>query len=97
YSPGRAVRLATAQALYGLSFLLDRGILHHPPIAPALRRQLALAVPPADLLLAGCNMVLGQPLGVGQGANPPASRRGPSPCGHRTIPITCCIWSRRPR
>ncbi|WP_127143922.1 hypothetical protein [Pelagibacterium montanilacus] len=82
----RAVRPETAQALYGLSLLLDRGILHHPPIVPALRRQLALvpcppvaerlsaaalhAVPPADLLLAGCIMVLGQPLGVGQGANP---------------------------
>jgi len=82
----RAVRPETAQALYGLSLLLDRGILHHPPIAPALRRQLALqpcpavaerlsmaglyVAPPADLLLAGCIQVLGQPLGVGQGANP---------------------------
>ena len=82
----RAVRPETAQALYGLSLMLDRGILHHAPIAPALRRQLALelcpavaerlslaglhAAAPADLLLAGCIQVLGLPLGVGQGANP---------------------------
>ncbi|WP_371059565.1 hypothetical protein [Rhodosalinus sp. 5P4] len=82
----RAVRPETAQALYGLSLLLDRGILHHAPVAPALRRLLALvpnaavaerlsisglhATPPADLLLAGCIQALGQPLGVGQGANP---------------------------
>jgi len=82
----RAVRPETAQALYGMSLMLDRGILHHAPIAPALRRQLKLepcptvaerlsmaglhAAQPADLLLAGCIQVLGQPLGVGQGANP---------------------------
>ena len=82
----RAVRPETGQALYGLSLMLDRGILHHPSIAPAFRRQLELdpcptvaerlslaglnAAPPADLLLAGCIQVLGQPLGVGQGANP---------------------------
>ncbi|KNX40268.1 hypothetical protein ROTO_32040 [Roseovarius tolerans] len=82
----RAVRPETAQALYGMSLMLDRGILHHAPIAPALRRQLELApcpavaerlsmaglhaAEPADLLLAGCIQVLGLPLGVGQGANP---------------------------
>ncbi|SEM68880.1 hypothetical protein SAMN04488077_10714 [Roseovarius tolerans] len=82
----RAVRPETAQALYGMSLMLDRGILHHAPIAPALRRQLELApcpavaerlsmaglhaADPADLLLAGCIQVLGLPLGVGQGANP---------------------------
>jgi hypothetical protein len=82
----RAVQPATAQAVYGMSLMLDRGILHHAPIAPAFRRQLELepckpvaerlsmaglhAAPPADLLLAGCIQVLGQPLGVGQGANP---------------------------
>jgi hypothetical protein len=82
----RAVGPETPQAAYGLSLMLDRGILHHAPIAPALRRQLALVpsaaacerlslstvpdVPPADLLLAGVVQVLGQPLGVGQGANP---------------------------
>lgn len=82
----RAVRPATAQALYGMSLLLDRGILHHAPVAPSLRRLLALtpnasvaerlavaglhASLPADLLIAGCIQVLGQPLGVGQGANP---------------------------
>jgi len=82
----RAVRPETAQALYGMSLMLDRGILHHAPIAPAFRRQLELepcasvaerlsmaglhAAAPADLLLAGCIQVLGLPLGVGQGANP---------------------------
>jgi hypothetical protein len=82
----RAVRPETAQALYGMSRMLDRGILHHAPIAPAFRRQLELepcpavaerlsmaglhAARPADLLLAGCIQVLGLPLGVGQGANP---------------------------
>ncbi len=76
----------SAQSVYGLARLLQRGILHHPPIAPALRRQLQLepsapaaeklraaygpGVDPARLLLSGVLQVLGQPLGVGQGANP---------------------------
>jgi hypothetical protein len=82
----RAVGPGAPQALYGLAMLLERGILHHAPVAPALRRQLALTpcpaaaerlalaggpqVPAADLLLAGVIQALGQPLGVGQGANP---------------------------
>lgn len=81
-----AVSPATPQAVYGLATLLDRGILHHAPMAPALERQLTLrlggtarervalgfgpAVPPETHLLAGVLQVLGQPLGVGQGANP---------------------------
>ena len=76
----------TPQALFGLAMLLERGILHLPPIAPALRRQMAMrlapatadrlrlaygnAVPPETRLLAGVLEVLGLPLGVGQGANP---------------------------
>ena len=82
----RAVTLATPQAAYGLAMMLDRGILHHAPMVPALERQLSLplrgaarermalgfgpAVPPETHLLAGVLQVLGQPLGVGQGANP---------------------------
>ena len=74
------------QAVLGLAELLERGILHHPAIPPALRRQLSLTLSPAAaqrlsaahgpaaspraVLLAGVLQVLGQPLGVGQGANP---------------------------
>ncbi len=81
-----AVTPATPQAAYGLAMLLDRGILHHAPMVPALERQLSLriggaarerialgfgpAVSPETQLLAGVLSVLGQPLGVGQGANP---------------------------
>lgn len=81
-----AVTPATPQAAYGLAMLLDRGVLHHAPMVPALERQLSLAlkgaardrialafgpaVPPETQLLAGVLRVLGQPLGVGQGANP---------------------------
>ncbi|WP_235900406.1 hypothetical protein [Lolliginicoccus suaedae] len=76
----------TAQALYGLVNLLERGILYSPPIAPGLWRQIALqpceraaesivstfgdAHPPRVFLLAGTILALGQPLGIGQGNNP---------------------------
>lgn len=82
----KAVTPATPQAAYGLAMLLERGILHHAPMVPALARQAALrlqgaardrialgfgpAVAPETHLLAGVLQVLGQPLGVGQGANP---------------------------
>ncbi|MEX5728144.1 hypothetical protein Ga0609869_001497 [Rhodovulum iodosum] len=81
-----AVSEWTPQAAYGLAMLLERGILHLPPLAPALRRQMSMqltpgtaqrlalafgdAVAPETRLLAGVLEVLGQPLGVGQGANP---------------------------
>ncbi|MCP1337130.1 hypothetical protein [Futiania mangrovi] len=81
-----AVTPWTAQSVYGLAMLLERGTLHHAPIAPALQRQMALKLCPAacanlqaafgaqvapeTFLLAGVLQVLGQPLGVGQGANP---------------------------
>lgn len=81
-----AVHPQTPQAVYGLAMLLERGVLHYSPIAPALSRQLRLTLNPAvserlmiaygdalpaeKLLLAGVLEVLGQPLGVGQGANP---------------------------
>ncbi len=76
----------TAQAIYGLALLLERGILYQPPVAPALWRQIALplssatratlvraygdTLPPETRLLAGVLNILGQPLGIGQGNNP---------------------------
>lgn len=76
----------TAQAIYGLALLLERGILYQPPVAPALWRQLTLVLSdnsrarlslsfgsdpsPEAWLLQGVLCMLGQPLGVGQGNNP---------------------------
>jgi len=81
-----AIYPQTAQTVYGLAMLLERGILYAPPIAPGLWRQLNLqpsaqaeaalltaygdAVTPRVRLLAGVIALLGQPLGVGQGNNP---------------------------
>ncbi|WP_245306348.1 hypothetical protein [Roseovarius aestuariivivens] len=81
-----AVTPATPQAIYGMSTLLDRGVLHHAPMVPALDRQIRLKLrggarerlelgfspqaSPETHLLAGVLQVIGQPLGVGQGANP---------------------------
>nr|WP_072803045.1 hypothetical protein [Rhodococcus yunnanensis] len=81
-----AVHPESAQCLYGLALMLDRGILHQPPIVPSLWRQLSLQLAPdvqqrlrdafgstpdpAARLLGGLLSMLGQPLGVGQGDNP---------------------------
>ncbi|SCZ65882.1 hypothetical protein [Thiohalomonas denitrificans] len=81
-----AIHPQTAQAVYGLGMLLERGIFYASPIAPALWRQIGLRLSPnaeASLraalgdtleprvhLLAGVISLLGQPLGVGQGNNP---------------------------
>ncbi|WP_305908780.1 hypothetical protein Q9L42_008990 [Methylomarinum sp. Ch1-1] len=81
-----AVHPQTAQAIYGLALLLERGILYQPPAAPALWRQLSLPIspycqqrlslsfgpelPPRVWLMQGVLCMLGQPLGVGQGNNP---------------------------
>ncbi|MFF7649924.1 hypothetical protein ACFZCY_08700 [Streptomyces sp. NPDC007983] len=81
-----AVHPQTAQSVYGLALLLDRGILYEPPIVPALWRQLRLELSPVARerlttvfgevpeprarLVAGVLSMLGQPLGVGQGDNP---------------------------
>lgn len=81
-----AVTVATAQAVYALAMLLERGTLYTPAIAPGLWRQIGLelsaqaeatlaatfgtAVPARVHLLAGVISVLGQPLGVAQGNNP---------------------------
>ncbi len=76
----------TAQGLYGLALMLERGILYQPPVAPALWRQVRLNLCPqarerlqfafgyqpqaAAWLIQGVLNMLGQPLGVGQGNNP---------------------------
>ena len=76
----------TAQAIYGLALMLERGILYQPPVAPALWRQMALPIseycrqrlsllfgpsPSAEArLMEGVLCMLGLPLGVGQGNNP---------------------------
>ncbi len=83
---GSAVQPATAQAVYGLALMLERGILYQPPVAPAMWRQLGLtpsewskarltlayghAASPSARLLEGVLCMLGLPLGVGQGNNP---------------------------
>lgn len=80
-----AVYPATAQAVYGLALMMERGILYYPAVAPALWRQLHLplsenvsqrlslvfgeSVPPDVRLLESLLCLLGQPLGVGQGNN----------------------------
>jgi len=77
---------ATAQAVYGLALLLERGILYQPPVAPAMWRQLNLQLSewaearlslaygevasPRARLIEGVLCMLGLPLGVGQGNNP---------------------------
>jgi len=76
----------TAQGLYGLALLLERGILYQPPVAPALWRQARLSLSPEARerlqlaygyqpqanawLIQGVLNMLGQSLGVGQGDNP---------------------------
>ena len=81
-----AVHPDAAQCLYGIALMLDRGILHQPPIVPSLWRQLALRLEPGvrqrlvdvfgptpepeSRLLGGLLSMLGQPLGIGQGDNP---------------------------
>ncbi|HSR55157.1 MAG TPA: hypothetical protein VLN73_02875, partial [Alphaproteobacteria bacterium] len=81
-----AIHPETADAIYGLALLMERGIMHFPSIAPALWRQLHLKIcPQAEaritrvfgtslsaqaFLVAGVLSVLGQPLGIGQGNNP---------------------------
>lgn len=77
---------ATAQAVYGLALMLERGILYQPPVAPAIWRQLNLPLcewararltlaygdiaSPRARLIEGVLCMLGLPLGVGQGNNP---------------------------
>ena len=81
-----AVRPGTAQAVLGIALMLERGILYSPPIAPSLWRLLGSTLSPAceetltgahadkvtphQRLVAGVMMLLGQPLGIGQGNNP---------------------------
>jgi uncharacterized protein YjeT (DUF2065 family) len=81
-----AVTPYTPQAVFGLTLMLERGILYYPAVAPSLWRQLKLrlsnwseqrllaifgdAVPAQTRLIEGVLLVLGLPLGIGQGNNP---------------------------
>lgn len=76
----------TAQTLYGLARVLERGLLERPEVvrgletllgtevqpdlATALQTGATAELSPAALLAGGAIRVLGQPLGVGQGNNP---------------------------
>lgn len=82
----KAIHPETAQGIYGLALMLERGILYQSPMAPSLWRQLSLPLSPAaeqrlnslfgdtpdasSRLLEGVLCMLGQPLGIGQGNNP---------------------------
>ncbi|MCC5887466.1 MAG: hypothetical protein JJT88_13620 [Gammaproteobacteria bacterium] len=81
-----AVFPETAQAVYGLHALLERGALYFAPVPRGLWRQIVHPIredvqarlrevygpaqPPRVWLLSGLIQVLGQPLGIGQGDNP---------------------------
>jgi len=75
----------TAQAVYGLARLLERGLLSREPVANSLKRLMSLEMhpevhtniaqvsrelAPRDRLLADALSVLGQPLGISQGSSP---------------------------
>lgn len=81
----RAIAPETAQAVYGLARLLERGLLSREPVANSLKRLMALemhpevrdniahvcrTLTPRDRLLADVLSVLGQPLGISQGSSP---------------------------
>jgi hypothetical protein len=77
---------ATAQAVYGITMLLERGILYQQGVAQSLWRQINLSLSdwansrlqfmcdsttsPRTRLLEGVVCMLGSPLGIGQGNNP---------------------------
>lgn len=81
-----AIHAGTGQAVLGLALMLERGILYSPPIAPSLWRLLetplspsceaalaascGTALPAQTHVVSGVLMLLGQPLGIGQGNNP---------------------------
>jgi hypothetical protein len=82
---GEVVWPETAQVIFGLHGLLERGILYDNPIALAFWRQINLPLSKNTqvllgstqtsasakvVLLAGIINLLGQPLGLGQGNNP---------------------------
>lgn len=77
---------ATAQSLYGLARMLERGVLAHAEVRAGFRRLFGLRLAPAVAerlaerfgpgvtphahVVAAACSVLGQPLGIGQGHNP---------------------------
>jgi len=82
----RSIFPETSQAIFGLSMMLENGILFDAPVAPSLWRQVqtdlhpdveillehafGTSLPAKIHLLAGVIALLGQPLGVSQGNNP---------------------------
>ncbi|MEX1664262.1 hypothetical protein [Zhongshania arctica] len=77
---------STAQAVYGIAMLLERGILYQQGVAQSLWRQINLTLTdwaesrlqfmcdatttPRTRLMEGVVCMLGSPLGIGQGNNP---------------------------
>jgi hypothetical protein len=77
---------STAQAVYGIAMLLERGILYQQGVAQSLWRQINLTltdwaetrlqfmcdatITPRTRLIEGVVCMLGSPLGIGQGNNP---------------------------
>lgn len=77
---------ATAQAVYGITMLLERGVLYQQGVAQSLWRQINLTLSdwvmsrlqfmcdstttPHARLIEGVVCMLGSPLGIGQGNNP---------------------------
>ncbi len=77
---------STAQAVFGIAMLLERGILYQQGVAQSLWRQINLplsawaearlqfmcdsTITPRTRLLEGVVCMLGSPLGIGQGNNP---------------------------
>jgi hypothetical protein len=81
----RAIAPESAQAIYGLARLLERGLLSREPVSNGLKRLMTLdmhpevnnniaqvcrELSPCDRLLADALSVLGQPLGISQGSSP---------------------------
>ncbi|MDX1669219.1 MAG: hypothetical protein R3194_07370, partial [Limnobacter sp.] len=81
-----SVLVSTAQAVYGIAMILERGVLYQQGVAQSLWRQINLSLSgwaherlkylcdsdtsPQARLLEGALCILGSPLGVGQGNNP---------------------------
>lgn len=81
-----AITAHTAQSIYGLACMLERGILYDPSLAPNLWRLVLNELHPETkkiirsaygdteparrMLLSGVIQVLGLPFGIGQGENP---------------------------
>lgn len=80
-----AIHPETAQSIYGLGKVLNKGLLSQEPLTSGIRRLFDIEIHPEvaellhsdeeglsanSILVSGTLSVLGQPLGVGQGLNP---------------------------